>query len=80
MASSSELILYTRPGCHLCEQVVLMLQALDAEHTPVDIESDPGLEEKYGLHIPVLRLTENGRELFFPFDRDRLAQFLEGKI
>lgn len=57
-----------------------MLQALDAEHTPVDIESDPGLEEKYGLHIPVLRLTENGRELFFPFDRDRLAQFLEGKI
>ena len=78
MASSSELILYTRPGCHLCEQVVLMLQALDAGYTPVDIENDRELEEKYGLRIPVLRLTENGRELFFPFDRDRLVQFLEG--
>ena len=55
-----------------------MLQALDVGYTPVDIENDPELEEKYGLRIPVLRLTENGRELFFPFDRDQLAQFLEG--
>ena len=79
MASSNEPILYTRPGCHLCDLVVSMLQALDAGFTPVNIESDRELEGKYGLRIPVLQLPENGRELCFPFDREQLAQYLDGK-
>ena len=56
-----------------------MLQAMEAGFIPVDIENDEELERKYGLQIPVLRLPETGRELYFPFDRERLMQFLEGK-
>ena len=74
-----EPVLYTRPGCHLCDQVVAMLHAMEAGFTPVDIENDEELERKYGLQIPVLRLPETGRELYFPFDQERLMQFLEGK-
>jgi hypothetical protein len=77
-AMTDALLLYTRSGCHLCEQVVAMLEASETACTPVDIEQDPALELQYGLTIPVLRLTESGRELFFPFNQDQLMQFLEG--
>ncbi len=79
MAFTNELILYTRPGCHLCDQVVAMLQAMKICCTPEDIEKDPELERTYGLKIPVLYLPESGRELFFPFDEDQLMQFLQGR-
>ena len=58
MAFTHEPVLYTRPGCHLCDQVVVMLRAMEAGFTPVDIENDEELERKYGLQIPVLRLPE----------------------
>lgn len=52
------LTLYSRPGCHLCDemkatvdrvarQVALTLQV-------VDISTDAELEARYGLEIPVL--------------------------
>jgi uncharacterized membrane protein/glutaredoxin len=50
--------LYTRPGCHLCEQAKADLSALQSEipHTllEVDIESDPALQKKYLAEIPVV--------------------------
>lgn len=50
--------LYTRPGCHLCEQAKTDLAALQSQipHTllEVDIESDPALQKKYLAEIPVV--------------------------
>lgn len=77
MAFLKEPILYTRPGCHLCDGVVLMLQAMNVAYRPVNIDEDPELEQRYGLSIPVLRLPDTGQELYFPFDDDRLRKFLE---
>ena len=57
------LILYTRPGCHLCE--VLKDQVGDLppalrdrlpEVEEVDISDDPDLEASFGLMVPVLML------------------------
>lgn len=57
------LILYTRPGCHLCEvlkdQVRELPPALRArlpELEVVDISTDPDLETSFGRMVPVLML------------------------
>jgi hypothetical protein len=59
--SAHSLILLTRPECELCEQMLHELQMLRATHAlpPVallDVDSDPELQRRYGLKIPVLLL------------------------
>jgi len=78
MKTDPEVILYSRPGCHLCEVVAGMLDARGLRWREVDIDGDPELAERYGLLIPVLRIENTARELRFPFDAERLAQFLDG--
>jgi hypothetical protein len=70
------LILYTRADCHLCDQVIMMLDAVGVRWRPVDIDADPELVERYGLRVPVLRCPDTGRELFYPFDERELAAFV----
>ena len=51
------LVLYHRPGCHLCEQMLAALYVTygdEIEVSLVDVDSDPSLKERYGLRIPVL--------------------------
>ena len=59
-----ELTLYTRPGCHLCDDLkatLLPLRRRQAfELREVDISHDPALERRYGHDIPVLLI--NGTE------------------
>jgi glutaredoxin len=58
--------LYTRPGCHLCEEARREMLAADCagefELNEVNIDDDPALKERYGLSIPVI--TINGIEAF----------------
>jgi hypothetical protein len=75
----TQLVLYSRPECHLCEELLEqlgpMLEPTDKVRI-VDIDGDIGLERRYGLRIPVLT-TEDGLELSsYPFDRDRVANYL----
>ena len=52
--------LYSRPGCHLCDEMkAIVRRVAQAEQPPVaieeiDISTDPELEARYGLEIPVL--------------------------
>ncbi len=50
--------LYSRPGCHLCEDLRVLCRQLGDEFpvrlTEVNIETDPALEARYGGEIPVL--------------------------
>ena len=52
------LTLYTRPGCHLCDdlkETLLRVWRQQAfELTEIDISRDPALERRYGHDIPVL--------------------------
>ena len=56
----SVLTLYSRPGCHLCEDMKAIAhrvaRAADEPVTidEIDISTDPALEARYGLEIPVL--------------------------
>jgi glutaredoxin len=53
-----EVILYTRPGCHLCEVakaiILPLLKEFDATLREVNIDDDPQLMKRHGLDIPVV--------------------------
>ncbi|HET9693998.1 MAG TPA: glutaredoxin family protein [Steroidobacteraceae bacterium] len=55
---TTDLVLYVREGCHLCEQFLLDL-SLDfptvlATLRTADVDADPELATTYGLRVPVL--------------------------
>lgn len=52
------LTLYTRPGCHLCEQAEHHLKLLEFQFQEVNVDSTPELRARYGDHIPVLALED----------------------
>jgi glutaredoxin len=60
------LTIYSRPGCHLCDEMKAVIQRVTRSLTAqidleeVDISNDPELEARYGLEIPVLLV--NGRK------------------
>ncbi len=62
---SRELLLYTREGCGLCEELRAAAQPVAQRHgvtiRSVDIDADPELRRCYGWDIPVLTL--DGREI-----------------
>jgi glutaredoxin len=57
-AGPREVTLYTRPGCHLCEEaktaVAPLLREFRAVLREVNIENDAVLEQRYGWDIPVI--------------------------
>jgi thiol-disulfide isomerase/thioredoxin len=57
---SLKLTIYSRPGCHLCDEMKALVQRV-ARSAPgairieeIDISTDPDLEARYGVEIPVL--------------------------
>lgn len=57
-AGPREVTLYTRPGCHLCEEaknaMAPILREARAILREVNIAGDAVLEERYGVDIPVI--------------------------
>lgn len=58
------LTLYSRPGCHLCDEMKAVIEhvarTVALTLTVVDIATDAALEAEYGLEIPVLLV--NGKK------------------
>ena len=70
----SQIVFYTTVGCHLCEHAAVVLEEFSAqsgapqfELLEVDISTDEQLVELYGIRIPVLKNTANGKEIGWPF-------------
>ena len=59
-AAEIEVTLYTRKGCHLCEeakaQIAPLLREFGARLREVDIDSDEQLRALYDLDVPVIFL------------------------
>ena len=74
-----EVVFFTRPGCHLCDDARVVLLA-ERERTPfelqeIDIETDAALVREYGLRIPVVFV--DGEEAFeYTVDAEELAALL----
>ncbi|KEF42862.1 MAG: thioredoxin [Cyanobium sp. CACIAM 14] len=56
------LVLFTRQGCCLCEGLEEKLLALDPPPPlrVIDVDTDPELQGRYGLAVPVLALAGPG--------------------
>jgi glutaredoxin len=59
-------VLYTRHGCHLCEDAWELLERVRRRDgirlEVVDVDRDPQLTARYGLQVPVV--TVNGKVRF----------------
>lgn len=75
----SILTLYTRDGCHLCEEMTEALTKYTRNHDfkleIVEITGNPELEARYGHKVPVL--TEGEEEICHYFlDEEALKRHL----
>ena len=54
----AEVVLYTRAGCHLCDEAKQLLRELQKnsrfQFSEVDIDQDPELRERYNEEVPVI--------------------------
>jgi len=58
----AEVVLYTRQGCHLCDEALAVLVRHGLAPRLVDIDADPELHERYNECVPVVEI--DGRERF----------------
>jgi uncharacterized membrane protein len=70
--------LYMRKDCHLCEQAKADLESLQDKYphrlVEIDIDTDPALQKKYLVEIPVLEVGPYA--LKAPFDKQKLMMTL----
>jgi glutaredoxin len=58
----TEVIFYTRAGCHLCDDAKQVLRSEGVTFTEVDIDSDAALRALYNEEVPVIFIA--GRKAF----------------
>lgn len=62
VSSQPEIILYSRHGCHLCDDAAAILARHGLAFRTFDIDSDPEIRERFHLCIPVVEI--DGRVRF----------------
>jgi glutaredoxin len=58
----AQVILYSRPGCHLCDEARTMLESERVSYEEIDIDRDDALIKRYLERIPVISI--DGDEAF----------------
>jgi glutaredoxin len=59
---SPRVVLYTRRGCHLCDDAEAALARHGLSHVLVDIDADAELQQRYTNCVPVVEI--DGKERF----------------
>ena len=78
------LILYSRPGCHLCDEMKAIVQRVArASDAPIvvdeiDVSTAPDLEARYGLEIPVL-LVDGKKAAKYRISEQELMRILAAR-
>ena len=78
------LTIYSRPGCHLCDEMKALVERVAGSTTPtptidvIDISSDGDLESRYGLEIPVL-LVNGKKAAKYRVSEEELARMLNAR-
>ena len=57
-----QVTIYTRVGCHLCDDAKELLERYGLEPELVDIDANPELRERYTTCVPVVLI--DGKERF----------------
>ncbi|MDN4171766.1 glutaredoxin family protein [Nocardioides sp. SOB77] len=78
-APGPRVTLYSKPGCHLCDDARLVVERVCADlgigWTEQSILEDPDLLERYGEEIPVV-LVDGRQHTFWRVDEARLRSAL----
>ena len=70
----SRVTIYTRRGCHLCEEAEALVVRHGLRPVLVDVDADPALRERYNECVPVVEI--DGKERF----RGRVNEVLLKRI
>jgi glutaredoxin len=78
--SEPRITVYSKPGCHLCDNAKIAVERISAQTgagwIDIDIANDPALMAEYGEMIPVIVL--DGRvHGYWRVEEDRLLQALQ---
>jgi glutaredoxin len=77
------LTIYSRPGCHLCDEmkavVTHVARTIPLTLEEVDISTDSALEALYGLEIPVL-MVEGKKAAKYRIGEDALVRMLTSRV
>lgn len=76
MPAPVNVLLFGTAGCHLCDQAKALLKASGLAAESVDVAADDALTDRYGSRIPVLRRSDSGAEMDWPFDACGLRHFM----
>jgi len=69
-----QVVLYTRRGCHLCDEALALLERHGLSPRLVDIDAQPALRERYNECVPVVEI--DGKERF----RGRVNEVLLARL
>ena len=80
------LTIYSKPGCHLCDDMKSIVHRVIAQHSnthdisidEIDISTDRDLLDRYGLEIPVL-MIDGKKVAKYRVSAAELTQMLEGR-
>ena len=76
--------IYSRPGCHLCDEMKAVVQravrrsVVPARIEEIDISTDPELEARYGVEIPVL-IVDGKKAAKYRVAEDAVLKILEAR-
>jgi glutaredoxin len=72
-----DVVLYSRPGCCLCDRAAELLQSLNGEFPHqlriINIDNDPVLKDKWRCHIPVV-LVDGSQRVALRINEERLRR------
>jgi glutaredoxin len=77
-ATEARLVLYGKPGCHLCDDARTVLELVGAPFQEIDITTDDALHAAYLERIPVVTL--GGKERFELFVDEAALRGLLSKV
>jgi glutaredoxin len=76
------LTIYSRPGCHLCDEMKAVVrrvaQSVPLQLEEIDISTSRELEDRYGLEIPVL-LVEGKKAAKYRIGEEDLRRLLAAR-
>jgi glutaredoxin len=77
---ATRVLLYGKPGCHLCDDARVVIERVCAElgtsYEEVDVTGDPALMRVYGEQIPVT-FVDGAQHDFWRVDEHRLRAALD---
>jgi hypothetical protein len=78
-STAPRVTLYSRPGCHLCDDARAVVEEVCTElgesYVEISVDDDPALRRRYGDEVPVT-LVDGAQHDFWRVDPGRLRTAL----